>query len=317
MNFYCTQHQHKARAYVQALLKYGHDLTCSMRCADFFLLDFTVHGLWAGSNDQHWRLPVIRAIRDQKPLFLYPHSARPNMPFDLQKEFCASVDAVFTFSEGHKRVLELLGYPHPVEVSGWTYTKILKFRPVPKSRKKIKVLLAPIHPLDQWLPDDEKEMNRRIYQTLLELVGAGAIDLTVRYLYRLKDNWIFQDERVNFIQGSPSGNMRDALAADVIIAAYSFAYSSVALGKPLVMMGESLRPHNTPRNNGKLIFGKNWESYRDYMRFPYNADEALNKNALMEQIENAAHNEPAEWKKTFIGEPFKARRFVKTLESYL
>ena len=280
-------------------------------------MDFEWRGVFAG-NEQYLRKQILEAEAARIPVFLYPHSVRPNIPFDLVDEQYEGTRALFTIAEGHKEVLKRIGYPCPVEVTGWTYTDIKPFKPREVKKGKIGVLFAPIHPVGTgFLPDDERELNAKTYNLLLGLMDK--INLMVRHIQPLQYNGLWEDTRVKFKQASLNGSTEDMDRAEVVIGAFTYAHMAVALGHPLIMLGEGIRPHNTPRKDGKLIYAMNWEKYRDYMRYPFEIESCATSADLMDLILAATWKNDAvdDWKRRFIGKPFDAQRFVKTLESYL
>ena len=315
MRYCILEHQHKAKAYVDALREAHYLPHRRLERAQFLLIDHEWSGLFAG-NEVKWRKQITEAKEMGVPIFVYPHSVRPNIPHDLTDQYFP-VDALFTIAKGHKEVLHRIGYPHQVEVAGWTYTEIHPFRQK-EPQDKIRVLFAPIHPVGHGhLPDEEREMNTKTYQLLLGLMDE--ISLTVRHIQTLPRNGLWFDERVNYITGHFDGSTNDMTRSHVIIGAFTYAYMAVALGHPLVMLGEGIRPHNSPRKIGKLIYARNWKKYKDYMRYPLNVEDCRNAKDLKRLISEALFENPLvdDWKEHFIGEPFNGREFVKTLESYL
>jgi len=223
--------------------------------------------------------------------------------------------ASFVIAEGHAEVLRRIDYPCPIEVVGWTYTEIKKFQPS-KPDGKLKVLFAPIHPLGNvHLIEIDREINRQVFTRLLNM---PEVDLTVRYIGRMEENKLWPTRKAKFIHGQPDGTTDEIERADVIISAFTHAYMAVALGKPLIMMGERTRPH--AGNHLWTGWGEQWEKYKDYMEFPYNICDVLDDpNKALKMMNRAMDGsiKLEKWKKLFIGEPFNGDYFVDRLESYL
>lgn len=318
MRFYVYEHQHKAKPYVDALMHAGYRV--KHRIAEgigFVMIDHEWDGLFAGYIPTKFRSQIAECEQLGIPVFVYPHSVRPNIPFDLTREFHPNICALFTIAEGHKVVLKKLGYPNPIEVVGWPYTEICSFRRN-SSIEKVRVLFAPLHPVGgSFLPDIDRKLNAKTYKLLLGLLDR--IDLTVRHIGSLKYNNIEPDQHVRFIAGQMDGSTHGMENSDIVIGAYTYAYMAVALGHPLVMLGEGVRPHNSPRSGGQLIWAQNWEKYRDYMAYPFNVEDCQTSEDLYDMLKLAMGGDQGidNWKQRFIGEPFNGQSFVKTLESYL
>ena len=305
------EHMHKGRAYKEALERRGYKHTERLtgnNCSCVFL-DHDINTAGVGRRKQ-----VYMAYDQNIPLFLYPHSARPNIMYDIWRPWPFTA-ASFTVSEGHKEVLKRIGYPCPIEVTGWTYTDIKPFQQV-KPDGKIKVLFAPIHPLGSgYLIEQDRELNFRIFKML---VNMPEVDLTVRYLGILEVNKLWKTHKAKFIQGEPDGTTKEIEKADVVISSYTHAYMTVALGKPLLMMGERTRPH--AGNELWTGWGEQWEKYKKYLEYPFNiCDTEWDTSAALTMMREAMDgNKMVEkWKKRFIGKPFNPDYFVDRVEAYL
>ena len=310
--FFLDEHQHKGRAYVAALEKAGHWRTFRKIGADFLFVDHDI-----GPKGIGIRRGIELAHNNGVPVFIYPHSARPNVMADTHAPW-PHTRALFTISEGHKEVLQALNYPCPVEVTGWTYSEIRPFKQVIPG-KKINVLFAPIHPnANGYLNHEDRALNRRVYNLL---VNMPEINLTVRHINSLKLNGIIRcvNDQAVFVEGKTDGTTKEIEEADVVIGSYTLAYITVALGKPLVMMGEQMRPH-VGNTEGLIFYSKNWEKYREIMRYPFEIEDVLiSYDAALEMLTTAMSKSQAveDWKRRFIGQPFDSDRFVEKVNSYL
>jgi len=303
------EHMHKGRAYKEALERRGYVFTGRSTSCDMMFVDHDINSLGSGRRNQ-----VYTSYERNIPLFLYPHSARPNIMYDIWRPW-PFTKANFVIAEGHAEVMRRIGYPCPLEITGWTYTDILPFRES-KPHEKIKVLFAPIHPIKSgYLIEIDRELNFQVFKTLLAMQD---IDLTVRYIGRLEENKLFRSPRVNYIEGQPDGTTAEIEQADIVISAYTHAYMTVALGKPLIMMGERTRPH--AGNQLWTGWGEQWEKYKDYMTYPFNVCDVVGepKKALEMMMQAMKPSKDVEkWKKLFIGKPFDGNYFVDRVEAYL
>jgi len=307
--FYIHEHLHKGKTYREALEQRGYKRVKYVRDSGFVLLDHDVNAQGAGRRAQ-----VVQAYARKIPLFIYPHSSRPNVMYDIWRPW-KHTKASFVIAEGHAEVLRRIDYPCPIEIVGWTYTDIKPFVPS-KPIGKIKVLFAPLHPLgDGFLHEIDREINFKTYKMLL---GMEDIDLTVRYINTLERNKIWDSPNATMIRGKPDGTFAEIEEADIIISAYTHAYMAVALGKPLIMMGERTLPH--AGNSIWTAWSEQWEKYKTYMEYPFNIEDVVGepKKALKMIYEAMRKNANVEqWKKIFIGEAFDPNYFVTTLETYL
>lgn len=313
-SFYFREHMHKGKVYVKALKKRGfrHIKNFNNKTLpkiDAIFLDHDINATGSGR-----RTEVYKAYEYDIPLFIYPHSARPNIMYDLWRPW-PFVDCCFVISTGHKRVLRKVGYPCPIQMTGWTYCDIKSFKPV-KPKGKIKVLFAPIHPIGNgYLHEMDRKLNLKAFRTLLQTPG---IDLYVRYLGRIEENGLFFSPKARYQNGLPDGSTKEIKQADVVIGSYTFAYLAAALGKPLVMMGEEMTPH--AGNHLWTAFSSQWNKYKEYMRYPFNLEAVIDQpEKALNMFEQTMQYQPTveRWKKKFIGQPFNSDRFVDLVEKYI
>ena len=307
--FYLKEHQHKGVAFMAALLAAGYWRTNSRLKADFIFFDHDI-----GARGIGYRKGIEQAQEVGKPVFIYPHSARPNVMADTHNPW-PYTRALFTISTGHKEVLEALKYPCPIEICGWSYSEIRPFTPR-KPAKKIKVLFAPIHPnANGFLDTEDGQLNAKVFNLLKSTPG---INITVRHIHDLESNGLWHEGNINYVMGQPDGTTKEIESADVIIGSYTLAYIAVALGKPLIMMGEQMRPHvgNTP---GLVFYSKKWAEYREIMRYPFEIEDCANGNDVLKMMDTvmSGNLKVEEWKRRFIGCPFDGKVFVEKVESYL
>lgn len=306
--FAIAAHQNKADAFINALESHGYERVKTLPEADFYLTDWTfTYTKFAGD--------VCWARELGKPVFLYPHTARPGL-WDFHAEQWPYTAANFVFAEGHAEVMRLCGYPCPVEVVGWSLTEIKEHQEA-DYKKRLKVLFAPIHPNQNgWLHDADKDIN---YRTFITLLAISAIDLTVRHIGKLSANNVYEASTVEYIEGKPDGSIDDILAADVVIGAYTFAAMAVALGKPTIVIGDALRPRQG-QSDETTLFSLNWDMWKGYARFPFNfedlIDDPVRAEATIKAVTFKNHAVEA-WKRKFIGQPFEPDCFVRRLEQYL
>jgi len=298
-------HQNKSTAYREALAKAGYVFTDRV----------LVQGLRFILTDADWREGLMKdAAELHTPVFLYPHAARPMVQYDGCIE-PKPVTAMFTQAPEGRRIMEKIGYPYPVEVTGWAYSEVRPFRPVEKVKR---VLFAPIHPnANGYLSKVDKDLNRKTYDRLYDACREMGAELSVRYVDSLEAcglNGIPAGEFVELHKGKKNSSTYDIETADVVAAHQTFAYMSVAMGVPTVMMGEDVPPR-TGNSDASFRYVEHWDDYKTELMYPLD----ILKGAPVEVISRACagYAEVEDWKERLIGRPFDGPEFVRKLEAYL
>ncbi|MBQ4514395.1 MAG: hypothetical protein II969_15480 [Anaerolineaceae bacterium] len=298
-------HQNKSQRYRDALSKAGWT----------FVERKHVQGVQFILTDSDWRQSIMDEARGRGiPVFLYPHAARPMVPYDGCVE-PQPVRAMFTHSEGGAEIMRIIGYPNPVEVTGWSYSDIKPFQP----RKELKkILFAPIHPNQNgWLSDVDKDLNWRTLERLVKYCHDHSVQLSVRYIGEPKDSGIDLITGSSYIemhQGKKNNSSMDMETADLVVGHQTFAYIAVALGIPTIMMGEEIPPRSGNTDAG-FCYVKHWEAYKDLLQFPLDILQGETAEVIAWAMKGCPKVEA--WKDRIIGKPFDGSAFVEKLESYL
>jgi hypothetical protein len=303
-------HQNKERAFVEALTAAGYKRIVVGRRRDgahFVYAKFALfdHDVGAVLGKQ---LALEEMHKRKIPVFMYPHAARPMVIWDGMYPIWPHTRCSFVIGEGHAEVMRRFGYPIPLEVVGWPLSPIKPFQPVEKVRN---ILFAPIHP-GALKCEMDMEINRQAYKRLLKYCRDSGAQLTVRHIRDLDRSGLLPEPGVKYIKGQKDGCTRDIEKADLVVSHQTYAYMSVALGKPTLMMGEDV----PPRSGDKYV--SSWDKYKDIFMYPLDLL-AVPSGQVGRLIEVAAHcDKPiAEWRERFIGKPFDGPGFIKRLECYL
>lgn len=309
MRFYSYSRQNKDLAFISALLKRGAIRMRNPEAAQVILTDVD---LPARINKF---IPEIE--EGKKLIFVYPHSAIPNVFWDGIAAPSDKVSIAFVPAPGHRAILEKIGYPCRIEEVGWGLSEIREFVPRNKIRN---VLFAPIHPNQStFLSAEDKGTNAKTFTRLLDFAKRDSrVTVTVRVNGTLKNNGIWHDPRVTYIQSEMDANKAGSaiLKADVVIGKYTFAYISVAMGAPTVMMGEDITP-KSGKDEGSLTKVSSWESYKSIMKFPLDAlDESRSMEEILSLAGNGDYDIIRDWKARMIGKPFSGTRFADHIFSY-
>jgi len=299
MKIQISDHQDKSFALRDALADHGHEIV--KYDPDILLIDFD-------GGIAHYPIVIERAYESGALIYMYSHGAMPITAWDGVVKPSPLINGYLAQSPGQKWVMEAYGYPHPVHVIGWHYCQQQPFSP-PSEPKKL--LFAPWHPHgDGWMLPEGKALNTELFDNLIQL----RFDLTCRIIFGMEANglrdvpgvsWQMSDRKI-------TSSIEAIKAADVVVAYGTFAYLAIALGKPTVMYGQGICPQDgySPET---LKYVKSWDKYRDYMRYPYDAD-GLGPYGVNDVIHRACKTEAADWRERFIGEQFTPSGFVTLLE---
>lgn len=302
--FYFYNRHNKSDTLISALIAHDWHLT-SPKQAKVIFTDVDVSTM---------RNHLIGYHRKGQKIFMVPHGAIPYLFNDYPGfEPFPHIAVNFVIASGHVGVMNILHYPHPLEVIGWYLCPLKQFQ----SKTSIKnILFAPIHPQgNNELSAENKQINIDTFQRLLKLRACDPeIKITVRYLYGLEANGLHPVEGVEFVQGKPDQAYQQIDEADIVVSRQTFAYLAIARGVPTVMMGEHIAPSFWYR--GKFEHVHTWESYRHLMQFPF---DILSEDDTMKLFQRvvASDFEIVDWKARMIGAAFDEAEFVRKVESYL
>lgn len=238
-------------------------------------------------------------------VFIYPHSARPNVIFDIEKEPDV-ITAEFVVTEAHAEIMRMYGYKKPIHAIGWHLCEMKSFH----KKDPVNILFAPIHPRNH---DMDKKINKETFNILRKL----DINLTVRLIGEPEECGLRRAEYPNVVwtEGSLVPSVTQIDEADVVVAYETFAYLSVARGIPTVMFGEDMPTHLIPRDR-PVKFPKHWYNYLAWMRYPLD----IRDGPPMKMLERAARSDEdiRGWRYRMIGEKMlEPDKLIRCVESYL
>lgn len=300
MKIQVSDYQHKADRLRKAIAHAGHQVVSEW--PDALLIDHD-------AQVAHYRRVIERAYSEEAKILLYSHGAPVIVAWDGIWKPSQYVTAYLAQSPGQKAVMQAYKYPHPICVIGWHFCEQRKFSPALKLNR---VLFAPWHPHSNgWLNPEIMTLNTRVYSKLI----ATGHKITVRCVRSLEENGLYPADMVENQQSNMT--IEDAVkaidAAQLVVSnPGTFASLAVARGKPVVMYGQDIQPHDGYSADG-LRYVKSWDAYRDLMRYPYDITDSK-PNATANIIHAAANQEAVQWRAQFIGEPFNPAEFVELLE---
>lgn len=304
--FRMSHHQNKENAFKTALVNRGwHE-------SQYRFSQWISFGLFDGD----WRRGAASPDDlDGKPWFLYPHAARPMIQYDgcvKPREDCR---AMFVSAPAGVHLMNVIGYPCEVVEVGWSLCPIKTFFPRATADR---ITFAPIHPNGNgFLSDVDKKLNLEAYRRLVKYAEDHESTVTVRFCRDINDNGLGEamaEAHPNVIwkQAAPDGSTDDITKADLVVSHQTFAYMSVALGVPTVMIGEDVPPRSG-NSAGGFCYVDHWDDYKDYMIYPLDILDEDVEETIQMAIES---DEPIrEWRENFIGKPFDGNKFVDAIEA--
>ena len=277
-------HQNKSRGLVQALSDF--EVVPLGVPADFLLID---HDATA-----YYRQVIDAYHKTGAKVYLYPHGATAHLAWDGVWPEYEKVSGYLAMSEGQAETMRRYGYSKPISVTGWHWCEQKPFRAWNRERKA-KVLFAPIHALNNgFLFKEVKEETQLVFERLCAL----PVDLKVRYIGDLESCGIERVNDVEYVKGSKDNSIEDIDEADFVVSFGTFAYLSVARGKPTLFYRQDI-PYFDAHSNDDIRYAEHWDFYGDYMRYPID---------VLDHSFIEANQEQAEWRKLFIGEQITPER---------
>ncbi len=304
--FRMSHHQNKENAFERALRSRGwHE-------SRYFRSQHVVFGLF----DADWRAKDIEDLNG-KPYFLYPHAARPMVQYDGCVEPRKDCRTMFVSAPAGVHLMSVIGYPCEVVEVGWSLTPI---RPFEARREAKNIVFAPIHPNSNgYLHNVDKGLNKAVYDRLLKYAEQTGATVTVRFCRNINDNglgeeYAREDAGIVWKQARPDGSTDDILTADLVVSHQTFAYMSIALGVPTVMMGEDIAPRSGNAEIG-FSYSAHFDDYKEYLMFPLDILNGETADVINTAIST---DEPIKkWRDRFIGKPFNGEFFVNCIEERL
>ena len=290
----------KGRGLCEALVRAGHTFTNDLEQADILF----------SHTDAPWRPTELeymqRASERRIPVVLYPHGAHPSVEYDGLQEVSEFVTDKLVSGPGHEEVMRRIGYPRPVHRIGWSYCPILPFCPI---RKPKKVLFAPLHPWadGKTIRDFDLLGNRLVFEELVGNLPAGS-ELHVRYFGEMEPNGLSDREGVHFYPITDlTVDWKQIDEMDLVVSCGTFAYLSVARGKPVIFMNQ--RAPGVNDEGTKEV--NTWDSYGDYLRYPVDMQDWPLPILISKVCEGGSWLE--RWRNLFVGEQISPTRLNRIL----
>jgi hypothetical protein len=141
--------------------------------------------------------------------------------------------------------------------------------------------------------NEARELTERIYSELLELP----------FNINRHDGPVSISESIKVID-----------TTDLVISyPGTFASLAIARGKPVVMYGQGIKPHDG-YSDGTLKYVQHWSAYYDYMRYHYDISDT-DPEVTESIIRRAALVEESDWRSRYIGEQMQPEVLMEALNS--
>ena len=294
----------KGRGLCEALVRAGHSLTSDLNQAD--ILFSHTDAPWRPTELQYMQCAHDRGI----PVVLYPHGAHPSIEYDGLQETSELVTHKFVSGPGHVEVMRRINYPKPVFEIGWSYCPILPFQSV---RKPKRILFAPLHPWadGKTIRDFDLLGNKLMFEKLVEDLPAGA-ELHVRYFGDMEPNGLSDRDNVFFHPITDlTVDWKQIDEMDLIVSCGTFAYLSVARGKPTIFFNQ--RSPSVNDEGTKIV--DNWNSYGEYIRYPIDMLDWPLPILVSKACEGGRWFE--EWRRLFVGNQIIHTRLDRVLSKIM
>jgi hypothetical protein len=295
--------QGKATELIAALKKQGAEIVKSK--PDVMLIDFD-------AAVPYYTKKIETAYQQGAEIALYSHGAPVITAYDRVWEPDPRVRVYLAQSQGQKEVMQTYGYPHPIEVVGWHYCTQKQFKPIWKIQT---ILFAPHHPHgDGYLMPTVKQSNADTFEKLVQT----PYKIRVMHVGDIRYNGLRSVQDVDYVvsQKTNQHSLKEIDNADIVVSNLgTFASMAIARGKPTVVYGQNIRPHDGYCDED-ITYVKHWERYRDLMHYPHDISE-LKPKAAQHMIEFAALHEAKEWREKFIGDPLDVVKLYEVLAGLL
>lgn len=253
---------------------------------------------------------LVQAFAD-KPVFVYPHTPYSWFIWDgIVQPRRAS--ACFVYGESARQGLQSFGYPNRIDVCGFPRGPVLPFCPTTGT----KLLFAVAHPVaDHRFPQPEHYAQHRFVMDWVVANKRSFSEIRVRHAYDLRDNGFeayanepgiqFEQARMNVADGVASREW-----ADIVIAAGTFGYLSIAQGKPTLIYG-----YKGSRYCTRAGYVKHQQAYQHILEFPHYMEDMTAEQVL--SFRDQPDPKVEAWKTGHLGGNFDAEKFIGVVREFI
>lgn len=305
--YYMFERRDSANLFINALNTAGYIRSGDPDSADFLLYDL----------EQEIYIPVIDDFyKKKKPIFVYPHSANSWYFWDgFHEEHPVSCNFVFT--KEIKNAMIDYGYKSRIEPCGFSLSSVTSS----SATRRNALLFAPMHTMGTKGKDFLRapasfDLNRKTLDRVLGLAKLFT-SVTVRYgksfdacgMYDPKMSNVRFEEAVL----KSANSIKSIQQHDIVIAAGTLAYISVAIGKPTIFFNQY---NETPRE--WIYTAKSYEKYRHILDYPVQLSQMTDRQ-VFEFMSNTGQwrRRLDQWKSANIGESFSRQKFLEVIKEFV
>lgn len=287
-------HQHKSYGIRDALRSEGWFVVPAASPADVLLIDYD------GDAPMDHRALIDAYAARGTPIVIYPHGANPLFRWDGIVE-PYPVDACMVIGTGQRDVMLTYGYPHPIEVIGWSFCEQRPF----VAREPERVLFCPQHPLGNgYLVERLRDANKDAYNRIL----TWGLPITVRHVHSVEANGLWDAPNVTYEPAGLSLALGSIDEHDVVVARDTLLSTAVARGIPAIAFGQRQFYSDPSGPEEPDVEAASWEKYGEKMRYPYDIGD-------LGVLEQAVRSEATSWRERFVGAQMNARSLADLLAS--
>lgn len=250
-----------------------------------------------------WKHAVLQeCARRGIPIILYPHGAMPDLDYDGLRPQALPISLRLVHGEGHAEVARWIRCQHRVEVVGWSFCEAVarsSHHEPPRS-----LLFAPIHPWANGIDilPFHKGLNTAAYHQFLQ---HPAERKTVRMYGADEPNGVTERvEGVEYTQSDLGSGLDVIDAHDAVISYGTFAYTSLARGKPMAM----IYPYPAHTDDLGRLPARRFDEYKEYVSYPASLGDGT--------LDELFSWDVSEWKRLFVGEPLDAERLAELVGAF-
>ena len=261
--------------------------------------------------------PRLEHCLSALPNFIVPHTPQSSFLWDGILGTGIPTCCNFVYGEAGREVLASYGYPHRVEVIGFSRCVVRPFKPTAPGRN---LLIIPSHALQgdqytypgyiEWVLNILRFVleHRKVFDRIVLCWGENRFDPALMAEMKRQGFEIIPTNP--YFDKEPLKNMMVRIEqSNLVLSCGTAGCVSVAMGKPTVFFSELGGARSFPRD--ALHPGL----YDHLLRFPLAAEKMDIEEIL--DVRKAQNSKVELWKQRIIGGNFDAKKFLSVVGEYV